>query len=66
MIGGVEQRLPGLDVPNPVIVDDFGPVDAESGEAEPKSQGAPDLLSFKDRRHPGSEVAHQGSVRWVA
>ena len=49
MIGGVEQRLPGFDVPNPVLVDDFGPVDAESGEAEPKGQGfALDLLSFKD------------------
>ena len=48
MIGGVEQRLPGFDVPNVVLVDDFGPVDAESGEAEPKGQGfALDLLSFK-------------------
>ena len=48
MIGGVEQRLPGFDVPKSVLVDDFGPVDAESSEAESKGQGfALDLLSFK-------------------
>jgi len=48
MIGGVEQRLPGFGASNPVLVDDFGPVDAESGEAAPKGQGfALDLLSFK-------------------
>ena len=67
MIGGVEQRLPGFDVPKHVLVDDFGaeeqvssyrPIDLSTVTNEPVIA---DLLDRED----GVSLFYRGRINWL-